>query len=276
MFGFDLDIFWRAAQAILNGKSPYAIGGFFSPHPTALFFVPLAVLPFGLAYILWTGGKLALLANAGDRWRFLKSLLYFPVAFDLLQGQLDLFVFLIALRANWLGLTLSTLRPQMAIWVVPWLAVTWWKDRRWDQFWKSVLAVCVLFGASTIIEPSWWQNWFNAPGVAWKYNRQSASLFGLAQALPFPHESIFLGVAALAIIGFILLKPRTQTAYWQWVSLFNPVANVYSLVVLFDQADWVVIGLSLVALPLSEQLHTNAVWAAIPVYLILKDRYSRR
>lgn len=272
-FGYDLDFFWRAAQATLHGASPYTVGGFFSPYPTALFFVPFALLPFRIAYALWTGGKLALLANAGDRWGFLKALLFFPVAFDLVQGQLDLFIFLIALRSNWLGLTLSTLRPQLAIWIIPWLALQWWKDRRWEQFGKSALGVGALFSVSTIVEPRWWQNWLNAPSVAWVYNRQSASLFGLAQILPFSQLEVVIAISILAALALVLLKPKTSHAYWQWVALFNPVANVYSLVILFDQVDWMVIALGFFALPVSEQLRTNAVWASIPLYLMFKDRY---
>jgi hypothetical protein len=276
MFGYDLDFFWRAARAILAGQSPYTVGGFFSPYPLALLLIPLALLPFAIAYILWTGGKLFLLWRSGDRWDFLRALLFFPVAFDLIQGQLDLLVFLLASRLNWLGVVASTLRPQLAIWIIPFSAWEWWKSKRYDQFWKSAVGMIVLYGVSTIIEPDWWIKWFNAPKVAWEYNAQSASVFGLARILPFPHLSVFIGISFLAAISFLWLRPQTPRAYWQWVALFNPIANVYSLCILFDQVDWVVIVLGLAALPLSQVTHTNAIWALIPLYLIVKDRFYRR
>jgi hypothetical protein len=109
--------------------------------------------------------------------------------------------------------------------------------------------------------------------VAWQYNEQSASLFGLARVLPFSHLDVFIGVSILAVLSFALLRPQTPRAYWQWVALFNPVAHIYSLVILFNQVDWVVIILGLLALPLSQVFHTCAVWALIPLYLILKDRF---
>lgn len=194
------------------------------------------------------------------------------MAFDLAQGQVDLFVFLIAMKGHWLGVLLSVLRPQLAIWIIPFWAWNWWKAKQYDAFWKSALGAVVLCGASTIIEPSWWANWYNALKVAWQYNEQSASLFGLTQVLPLPHITTFAGISILAGFSFALLRPRSPHAFWQWVALFNPVANIYSLSILFNQADWIVITLSLLALPISLFIHTNAIWAIIPIYLILKDR----
>ena len=276
MIGFDFNFFWMAANAILRGASPYSIGGFFSPFPVALLLLPLALLPFIAAYGLWSALKLFLLARAGDRWGFLKAVLFFPVAFDLLQGQLDLLIFILATRLDWLGAVVSTLRPQLAIWIIPFLAWGWWKGRRFDQYWKTALGIVILYGVSTLIQPNWWADWLQASNVAWQYNQQSASLFGLATVLPLPHIAVFSAVAVLAVIAFLVMRPETARVYWQWVALFNPVANVYSLVILFDQADWVLILLGVLALPLSQLLHTNAVWALIPLYLALKDRFTPR
>ena len=152
-FGFDFDFFWRAAQAILQGQSPYTISGFFSPYPVALLLTPLALLPFVVAYILWTVLKLWLLPMMVGRGQFLKALLFFPVAFDLLQGQLDLLVFTLSLQQDWAGVVISSLRPQLAIWIIPFCAWQWWKNKRYDQFWKSALGIIALYGVSTVIEP---------------------------------------------------------------------------------------------------------------------------
>ncbi len=274
MFGFDFSFFWRAANAILHGQSPYSIGGFFSPYPLALLLLPFAFLPFATAYGLWTGLKLLLLAKSGKRWGFIKAILFLPVAFDLLQGQLDLLIFILAIRSNWLGVVMSTVRPQLAIWIVPFSAWNWWKSKKHDQFWKAASGALILYGASTLLEPDWWAKWSNAPKVAWQYNAQSASLFGLAKVLPFSHTAVSIGISILAIFSFVLLRPRTPRAFWQWVSLFNPIANIYSLAILFDQVDWAVILLSWLALPLSQAMHTNAVWALLPLYLILKNRFA--
>ena len=273
-FGYDFDFFWRAAGAILHGESPYSVGGFFSPYPLALLLAPLALLPFGVAYGIWTALKLALLARISDRWSFLRALLFLPVAFDLWQGQLDLLVVLVASRLNWIGAVVCTLRPQLALWIIPFLAWTWWKQKRHDQYWKSLLGILVLFGLSTLIEPSWWSSWINAGSVAWEYNAQAASLFGLAQILPLPHIVVFVVLAVLALIGLVVLRPLTPPAFWQHLALFNPVANAYSLVVLLGQIDWILIVMALLALPLSRIAHTNAVWALLPLYLLVRNRLS--
>lgn len=273
MFGFDFDIFWSAANAVLHGQSPYMISGYFSPYPLALLFIPLAVLPSMLAYGVWIGLNLILLAKSGNRWEFIKALLFFPVAFDLWQGQLDLLIFIFATRLNWFGVVLSTLRPQLAIWVIPFSAWGWFKDKKYDQFWKSALGGVVLYGIATLIEPSWWIQWFNAPKLAWEYNEQSASLFGLARILPYSHLTVFIAVSILAVLSFALFRPLDSRDFWRWVALFNPIANAYSLTILFDQVDWVTIVLALLALPLSQILRTNAIWSLIPSYLILKKHY---
>lgn len=275
-YGFDFDIFYRAALALLQGESAYRVGGFFSPHPLAVLLVPLALLPFGVSYALWTGIKLILLWKTGDRMQFVRALLFFPVAFDLLQGQVDLLIFLVLLQRDWLGVALATLRPQMAIWVIPFYAYRWWKERAYDRFGKSLAVVLALFGVSTWVEPDWWSKWLNAPGVAWAYNRQSASLYGLAQIVPLPHAVVFAVISITAAVTFLVLRPRSERAYWQWVALFNPVANIYSLSILFKQVDWVVVVLGFAALPLSVLSGTNAVWALIPLYLIFKDHFLHR
>ncbi len=156
MFGFDFSFFWRAANAIIAWpitiqywRLLFAIS--ISPF-TAAFRIPA----FATAYGLWTGLKLLLLAKSGDRWGFIKAILFLPVAFDLLQGQLDLLIFILAIRSNWLGVVMSTVRPQLAIWIVPFSVWNWWKSKEYDQFWKAASGALMLYGASTYLEPDWW------------------------------------------------------------------------------------------------------------------------
>ena len=78
MPGFGFNFFWNAANAILLGQSPYAVGDYFSPYPLALLLVPLALLQFLLAFASWIGLKVFLLARGSDRWIFLKAILFFP------------------------------------------------------------------------------------------------------------------------------------------------------------------------------------------------------
>jgi hypothetical protein len=47
---YNFNIFYRTAQAILHGLSPYTIWDFNSPNPLAVIFVPFGRLPMPLAY----------------------------------------------------------------------------------------------------------------------------------------------------------------------------------------------------------------------------------
>jgi alpha-1,2-mannosyltransferase len=72
-FGFDFRTFWRAAQSVTDGGSPYptvaAVGShplvagdyeyFVYPPPFAYALVPLGLLPFGLAAGLWLAALVA-------------------------------------------------------------------------------------------------------------------------------------------------------------------------------------------------------------------------
>jgi hypothetical protein len=272
MYGYDFRIFWNAAAQLARGQSPYTVVGYFSPLPLALLLIPFALLPFPVAFTAWTALKLVLLAKTTDVWGFLKTLLFYPVLFELIQGQIDLFVFLLSLRIDWIGVTLSALRPQLAIWIIPFSAYIWLKEKRFDQFWKSASGIAALFSIATIVQPNWWTAWFGSLSIAWEYSQQSASLYGIARVLPAPHAASFVLVLAISILVFWWLRPLELRKYWQWVSLFNPIANVYSLTVLANQVDGYMVMLGLIALPLSQFLHSGVLFSLIPAYCILHDR----
>ncbi len=274
MLGFDFHIFWQAAGTIIQGQSPYAIAGFFSPFPLALLLVPFSLLPFPIAYVIWTAGKISLILNIKDPWSIFKILLFFPVTFDLMQGQIDLLVFAVLMKTSWQGVVISSLRPQLAIWIIPFSVWHWWRQKKYNQIWKAIAGIASLYGLAIVFAPGWWVEWFNAPKIAWFYNQQSASLFGLATVLPCSHATAFISISILALVSFVWLRPNHPRTYWQWVAFFNPIAHIYSLAVLYDQVDWTVVVLSLIALPASAMSHTNAVWALIPLYLFLKDHKS--
>jgi hypothetical protein len=52
----DIDIFWQAAQAILQGRDPYSIPNLevFYPLPFYFLFVPLVALPLPAVHAVWT------------------------------------------------------------------------------------------------------------------------------------------------------------------------------------------------------------------------------
>jgi hypothetical protein len=262
--GYDFQIFWNGAQAVLQGQSPYTIHGFFSPLPFALAISPLGLIPFWPAYGLWTVLNLAALWSLVGK-QLPKLLIFLPVTFGLWVGQVDLPILALGLSGTWAGVALSMLKPQLAIWILPIAFLTWWKNNHKDRIWKSILAGTILYLLPTIAQPGWWRDWLAASPAAVDY---AAALTGLPTTLTFG----FVGL--LGIFAFVRLKPFSPGAYWDWVAAFNPISNIYSLCVLVQQTDWIAIGLSWLLLPLSLALHTGLPWAAVPIYLFW--RYHRK
>lgn len=50
---FDFNIFYGSGQALLLGSSPYGVDGFISPIYLAFLFVPFALLPKIVSYIIF-------------------------------------------------------------------------------------------------------------------------------------------------------------------------------------------------------------------------------
>jgi hypothetical protein len=269
--GYDFEIFWHGAQAILQGQSPYTIHGFFSPMPFALAFLPLGLIPFWPAFVVWS------LINLGSLWalvgkRLPQLLLFLPVTFGLWVGQVDLPILAAGLSGTWAGVALSMLKPQLAVWIVPMAFLTWWRKNQKDRIWKSALAGAILYLVPTIAQPGWVRAWLAASPSVLSYAEHASSLFGAAALTALPALLTFGVIAAAGALIFVWLKPLTPNPYWDWVASFNPIANIYSLCVLVKQADWIAIGLSWLLLPLSLAIHTGLPWAAIPVYLWWRHR----
>ena len=91
MWLFDFRIFYLAGRALLTGNSPYQVDGFYSPLPLAVFFVPFALLPEFIAYVLYLALSICLILRIAKR-KSLWVLVTFPVLFTLFVGQIDLLI----------------------------------------------------------------------------------------------------------------------------------------------------------------------------------------
>ncbi|HNB53562.1 MAG TPA: hypothetical protein PK530_16550 [Anaerolineales bacterium] len=148
----------------------------------------------------------------------------------------------------------------------------------WGAFsiWTGLNLISLLYGIPSLIQPGWWQEWFNATPPILTYAEHASSLFGLGALLPIPSIQTFLGVSLLAGLSFLFLKPYKSSTYWNWVAIFSPVANIYSLCLVIAQVDWVAILLSWVLLPLSLFLHTGLPWVIIPIYLWWRNKQQAK
>ncbi len=271
--GYDFAIFWEAARAFIAGESPYVVQGFFSPLPFLMPIVPLALLPYAVAFVVWTVLNFLALVTLTRR-RTLRALLMLPVLFALWVGQVDLIIIALAFSGTWWGVALATLKPQLAMWLVPFFAVSWWRAGKRATLLKMLSTVILIYLLPTILQPRWWTAWLSATPPILQYAEHASSLFGISALLdpPIPIALSFAAIACAAAVTFISIRPYPRSEYWCWAATFNPLANIYSQCILVTQADWTAVALSWLLLPLSLYLHTGLPWAIVPLYLFWRAR----
>ena len=267
MLGYDFNIFWEGARAILSGHSPYSVEGFFSPLPFAWLILPFGFLSFEVAYSIWTAINLLSLVVISKK-DALRLILFLPVMFAIWVGQVDLLIIAAGFFGGWLGLAITTLKPQLSVWIVSYKFAEWWREGKRQNILYTLLAILVIYGIPSLLQPGWWNSWASAPPSIFHYASHASSLFGLSALFVNSTFNTLFFVIALAAISFILLRPFSRGRFLSWVAIFNPVANIYSLSIVFEN---VAIGLSWLLLPVSINLHTGLPWAFIPIYLLWRD-----
>lgn len=152
-------------------------------YPLHVLFVmwPLALLPYGWAYALWLvclQWLVLLLAGivcAWRRWRpslkaaiglMLATVAFYPVTRSILLGQFTIHVtFFLALcllalqrnRDGWAGaaLALTTIKPQMVVFIAPWFVAWAVRRRRWRFLAGLATGGAVLLVGSLAFELRW-------------------------------------------------------------------------------------------------------------------------
>jgi hypothetical protein len=224
MIGWDFSVFWKIGQAILEGRSPYTVE--FSRYPPAasFLFVLFALLPFAVSFAVWSGVNLVLavhgLRRMGQGWKGLAWLLYTPLIFNLMTGQLDVVFWWAALyleppesgRSNgiykqwplWvpaLAGAFLTLKPQLAAVVLPWYLLRWLRRQRGLVLrWAGL---CVLLHGL----PLWY-----APTI---YSQWVAALSGVSEM----KSGVSAGIFAFGLLGlpvWLLAAVGVGLAVWGW------------------------------------------------------------
>ena len=169
---YDLRLQQEALDALGSRIQIAELARYISPPPVAWLAVPLTLLPFQAAYLVWSalllgalGWTWYLTAPGTGRLRLVylaAAVGWLPVIYGLQLGQPGLFVALgvagcyALLRSGrpfWAGLALGALvlKPQLAFLVPPALLV----GGRYRAFWGSVVAVGVLaLVAAVVVGPS--------------------------------------------------------------------------------------------------------------------------
>jgi len=225
MWLFDFRIFYDAAQALLQGSSPYLVEGFYSPLPLALFFLPFALLPEIIAYALY------LLLSAFLIWKLPKPQRYwalasFPVLFTFFVGQVDLQIALCAALLGPFALPFLLAKPQLGFVLLPWLL----RDAKPRKLTKALLCTAGVLLLCFVIRPQWISEMLQAFPAMEEYSRRDSNLYWL---MSHGSKALLIWIASpLALIVGYLFKERRDS--WTVLHLFTPVSNIYSAAILFE------------------------------------------
>lgn len=270
--GYDFSIFFNAARSFLAGNSPYITSGFFSPYPFVFMISIFAILPYNLAYFFWTILNFGAVAYL-SQWKMIRAIIFLPVFFAIWVGQIDIILIALAFTRTWIGVALLSLKPQLAIWLLPYFLLSWYRNGEKQKIIKMSFTVGLLYLLPTVIDPTWWIDWFVASPSALKYAENASSLFGISAMLPeyIPSVLVFSIIVIICGLTFYFLKPRNEREFLSLVVIFNPIANIYSHSLLIQHIDWIAVVLSWLLLPLSLKFHTGLPWVIIPIYIVLRN-----
>jgi hypothetical protein len=213
----DIDIFWLAAQAILQGRDPYSIPNLevFYPLPFYFLFVPLVTLPMTAVHVVWTALQSVILI-AVLRRRAIFVAFSMPVLLTFILGQIDivttgLFVLLRSGVGGGIALAFLVLKPQLVLLLAPWILWQWWQRDRGQILWfLGVVGSLVVL--SFVVQPDWVEHLIARSGERTRA-AVSSSLWGFFSFLP---ASLWLLLTTM-VVGVIVV--------WAWrKNDFNIVA----------------------------------------------------
>jgi hypothetical protein len=271
MLGKDFFVFWQIAQSILSGAPLYSTPESLYPPAMLLLFTPLGLIPFNIAFGLWSGLNVILYISSVrffTKENLLAWFFYTPALFILLTGQIDI-IFLwvstfLTSKQTWkkvLAAVILTLKPQIAFIVLPWLFIRWIKQQP-----KTILlwlVGCILLhGLPWIIDPGIYAKWLEAMKI-YSSDRLllSPGVFGLAN---FGIPIWLLTVFALAVMVFGLYQSENISKNAQIIAL--PMGLWYENVFLVGSVSWKwLVPISWVCFILAYILKTSAILIIIPI-----------
>ncbi len=282
MVGWDFSVFWQIGQAILQGHNPYSVGYSVYPPATTFLFAPFGVLPFLPSFAIWTGINVILylvtLRRAGLKRSIWAWFAFTPLLFNLLSGQLDVFFFFLAAFlpfGGWPAVAagvLLTLKPQLALVVLPWFLVRWVKNNpRLLLVWGATsLALHLL---PLLFDPDIYQKWLTSlQGVSEMKMGVSSGVFSLT-AFGVPVWLAALVAIPVAVWGLFQDEATSRAAQL----LAFPITIWYDDVLLAGSlpARWLV-PYSVVVFAAAYFLQNNLPLATIPIVALAFRLYAKR
>lgn len=246
--GWDFAVFWSVGRAILEGGDPYAVVGSLYPPATLYAFSVFALVPERIAYGLFLIVNIVLLVDLVSPRRAIHWLAFMPVMFIFAAGQLDLLLLYLAAKVRdapqteWRAPILAalvTLKPQLAIVLLPWFVIRWLRDAYRGSKHSSivifVLATVLIHGFPILLEPRLYRIWFertNAGITEWA--PVTPGLFSLVE-IGVPWLLLAVLAAGLGLLGWLSGDSRFS---WTTGLAALPVGHIYGTVVLIRAAPW--------------------------------------
>jgi hypothetical protein len=269
MLGNDFLYFWQIGRAVLLGHNPYSTLIPVYPPIMTLASSIFALIPFQWAFPIWTGLNIVFVLDVLRRkashsyvW-----ILFSPVVFILMTGQIDiLFLWLASwmMTGGWQAIVcaaLLTLKPQIALLVLPWLFIRWLrKSPRSISYW--ILLTLALHTLPLLYDQSIYSEWFTALNgqVGWRFSA-SSGLFSLT-TYQVPFWILIPLALIIAIWGLMQSESFSRSA----MLLAFPAALWYESVLLLETAPaWLMIPWSWMAFILAYLVKNSVPLATIPL-----------
>jgi hypothetical protein len=269
MNGWDFSILWHAGQAVLAGQSPYSVAFFYYPLPFAYALVTFALLPESVSFWLWVALNVGLLILVFRR-RFWTWLFYVPMLHMLSSGNVDFFWWVMerGLGRHWRGAiigALMTLKPQVAILLLPWHLFDWLRHER-SVLARWALLTFLLWAAPLAWDPGWITDWLSAtPNLNIQTATNSPGLFSLLKAWPQLLIPVMVCAAAIFLWGIWQENEVVRAS----AVLASPIGMFYQTMALLGCAPpWLLVPTSLVAAALSIATNTFIPFILIPLAVI--------
>jgi len=250
MFGGDFRVYWNTGLAVLRGLSPYTASGAFYPPLTSYLCALVALLPPVVGYGLWGLANAVMLVHIGKGRRALAWVLFLPVLFMFLSGNIDLLAIWASQflgRKGWRSVAaviLICLKPQMAFVLLPFWLWKWVKEDR-GHLLRVGLATAGVNLLPLAIRPSVFGEWITALRL---YNTGGniATEPGLWQlAAGRPGLAVPILAVSVLIVLLAVLVVRAEPVVRAVMLLAMPAGHGYDSSTLMMQAPaWLLVPVS--------------------------------
>lgn len=274
--GNDYLIFWNAGHTILAGGNPYTDPWFFYPPATALLFTLVALIPFLPGFsILFGISVVAMIATTRRlglkrqtiQWLFLPANLII-----LLNGNIDVLLLWLSTflfdedAPNWKLLVVAvilTLKPQIAVVVLPWFVIRWLRQRR-KLLVQWVAVCCVVHLLPLLYRPTIYSEWLTGLNANSQWRAaSSASLYTLI--------SIGIPIIIPAVLGLLIaIYGLFQDARTSWAAQLTglPIALWYDHIMLVGAAPWqILLPVAWLTFIAAAYFKTSLPLAIVPVFV---------